>query len=88
MADHVHTPVAIPPKYSACHRSWDASKAGMQSGLRRIISDGNAISSGQHFRACGYYASMVGRDGKVIAEYIRTQKKRDIDEDWQLGLGF
>ena len=30
----------------------------------------------------------MGRDEKVIAEYIRNQEKMDIQEDRQLGLGF
>ena len=32
--------------------------------------------------------STVGRDEKVIAEYIRNQERMDIQEDRQLGLGF
>jgi putative transposase len=32
---------------------------------------------GQHFWAKGYFVSTVGRDEKVIREYIRHQEKED-----------
>ncbi len=44
--------------------------------------------TGQHFWAHGFYVSTVGRDEKVIAEYIRNQVRMDIQEERQLGLGF
>jgi hypothetical protein len=31
--------------------------------------------------------STIGRDEKVIAEYIRNQERMDIQEDRQLGAG-
>jgi putative transposase len=33
--------------------------------------------TGQHFWARGYFVSTVGRDEKVIREYIQRQEKED-----------
>lgn len=33
--------------------------------------------TGKHFWARGYFASPVGRDKKVIREYIRNHEKED-----------
>ena len=85
--DHVQMPVAIPPKYSISQVvGYIKGKSAIWIARNYFGSDRNFI--GQHFWARGYYESTVGRDEKVIAEYIRTQEKRDIDEDRQLGLGF
>jgi lipase chaperone LimK len=40
---------------------------------------------GQHFWARGYFVSTVGRDERVIREYIRKQEQEDARLD-QLGL--
>ncbi|MBN2525736.1 MAG: transposase, partial [Deltaproteobacteria bacterium] len=33
--------------------------------------------TGQNFWACGYFVSTVGRDEKVIREYIQHQEQED-----------
>jgi len=33
--------------------------------------------TGQHFWARGYYVSTVGRDEKVVREYIKQQEQED-----------
>jgi REP-associated tyrosine transposase len=40
---------------------------------------------GQHFWARGYFVSTVGRDERVIREYIQKQEQEDARLD-QLGL--
>ena len=40
---------------------------------------------GQHFWARGYFVSTVGRDERVIREYIREHEEEDRRQD-QLGL--
>jgi putative transposase len=87
MNDHVHMLTCIPPKYSV------SQVVGYIKGKSAIWIAWNYYGrqqnfTGQHFWARGYYVSTVGRDEKVIAEYIRNQEKMDIQEDRQLGLGF
>lgn len=85
MPDHVHMLICIPPKYSV------SQVVGYIKGKSAIWIARNYFGrqqnfTGQHFWARGYYVSTVGRDEKVIAEYIRNQEKMDIQEDRQLGL--
>ncbi len=44
--------------------------------------------TGQSFWARGYYVSTVGRDEKLIREYIKNQEEQDRREDGQLNLPF
>ena len=51
-----------------------------------LIEEGNFSESrrnfvGQHFWARGYFVSTVGRDEKVIREYIRRQEAEDRRQD-------
>ena len=43
--------------------------------------------TGESFWARGYFISTVGRDEKVIREYIKNQEKEDIRQD-ELKLTF
>ena len=87
MVGHVHMPVDIPPKYGVSQVvGYIKGKSAIWIARNYFGRDRNF--TGRHFRARGYYVSTVGRDEKVIEEYIRNQEKRDIDEDRQLGLGF
>jgi len=68
--------IAIPPKYSV------SSVVGYIKGKSAIAIArdflGRAINFvGQSFWARGYYVSTVGRDEKVIREYIRNQEAED-----------
>ena len=77
----------IPPKYSV------SQVVGYIKGKSAIWIARNYYGrqqnfTGRHFWARGYYVSTVGRDEKVIAEYIRNQEKMDIQEGRQPGLGF
>ena len=87
MAGYVHMPVAILPKYSVSQvAGYAKGKSAIWIARNYFGRDRNFVV--RHFWVGGYDVSTVGRDEKVIAEYVRTQRKRDIDEDRQLGLGF
>ncbi len=85
MPDHVHMLISIPPKYSV------ASVVGYIKGKSSIWIARNWYGriqnyAGQAFWARGYYVSTVGRDEKVIREYIVNQEQRDQQDDRQLGI--
>ena len=87
MLDHVHMLISIPPKYSV------ASVVGYIKGKSAIWIARNWYgrvqnNTGQAFWARGYYASTVGRDEKVIRDYIVNQEKKDLQEDMQMGITF
>jgi len=74
--DHVHIYIAIPPKYSV------AQVVGFMKGksaihIAREVQSRARGFAGQSFWARGYHVSTVGRDEKVIREYIRNQEKKD-----------
>lgn len=74
--DHVHMYIAIPPKYSV------AQVVGFMNGksaihIAREVEGRARGYAGQNFWARGYFVSTVGRDEKVIREYIRKQEQED-----------
>jgi putative transposase len=76
MPDHVHILISIPPKYSV------AQVVGYIKGKSAIHIARNYLGqrqnfTGQQFWAGGYHVSTVGRDEKVIREYIKTQEVED-----------
>lgn len=78
--DHVHMLVSIPPKYSV------AQIMGYLKGKSSLmIFDRHANLKykygSRHFWCRGYYVDTVGRNKKVIEEYIRNQLQEDIAED-------
>ena len=82
--DHIHMLVSIPPKYSV------AQIVGYLKGKSSLmIFDRHANLKykygNRHFWCQGYYVSTVGRNKKMIAEYIRNQLQDDIAAD-QLNL--
>lgn len=87
MPDHVHMLIQIPPKYSV------ASVVGYMKGKSAIWIARNWFGKvrnfgGEHFWARRYYVTTVGRDEKVIRDYIANQEKQDQMEERQLGLPF
>ena len=75
-ADHVHIYVSIPPKYAV------AQVIGFMKGksaihIARTFGGRARNFVGEHFWARGYYVSTVGRDEKVIREYIKKQEAED-----------
>ena len=78
--DHIHMMVSIPPNISV------AQFMGFLKGKSTLmIFDRHANLKyrygNRHFWCRGYYVDTVGRNRKVIAEYIRNQLQEDIMED-------
>ena len=76
MSDHVHVYISIPPKYAV------AQVVGFMKGksaihIARTFGGRARNFTGQHFWARGYFASTVGRDEKVIRDYIKRQEFED-----------
>ena len=76
MPDHVHMMISIPPKY-AVSQVVGHIKGKSAIHIARMYSGRKKNFVGQHFWARGYFASTVGRDEKVIREYIRHQEQED-----------
>ena len=78
--DHIHMLISIPPKYSVSY------VMGYIKGKRSLmIFDRHANMKykygNRHFWCRGYYVDTVGRNKKVIEEYIRNQLQDDIASD-------
>jgi putative transposase len=78
--DHVHMYVSIPPKYSvAQYMGYLKGKSSL------MIFDHHANLKykygNRRFWCRGYFVSTVGRNGKVIEEYIKNQLQEDIAND-------
>ena len=84
LADHVHMLIAIPPKYAVAQVvGFIKGKSAIH--LARVYGEQKRNFVGQHFWARGYFVSTVGRDERIIREYIRKQEQEDTCLD-QLGL--
>ena len=80
LADHVHMMLSIPPKYSVAQViGYIKGKSAIH--IARNFSESRRNYVGQHFWARGYFVSTVGRDEKVIREYIRRQELEDRRQD-------
>ena len=78
--DHIHMLLSIPPKYSV------SQIMGFLKGKSSLmIFDRHANLKYQygnrHFWCRGYYVDTVGRNEKVIREYVRNQLQEDIATD-------
>jgi putative transposase len=74
--DHVHMLISIPPKYAVSQVvGFMKGKSAIQ--IARNFMGNRKNFTGQHFWARGYYVSTVGRDGKVVREYIKQQERED-----------
>lgn len=78
--DHIHLLLSIPPKYSV------SNIVGYLKGKSALmIFDRHANLKykygNRHFWCRGYYVDCVGKNKKVIAEYIRNQLQEDIVTD-------
>ncbi len=74
--DHVHMLISIPPKYAV------SQVVGFIKGKSAIHIARNYLGrsknfTGQHFWARGYFVTTVGRDEKVVREYIKKQEQED-----------
>lgn len=82
--DHIHMLISIPPKISV------SQVVGFLKGKSAICIARNFVGkkknfSGQNFWARGYFVSTVGRDEKMMKEYIKNQENEDRRVD-QLNL--
>jgi putative transposase len=76
MPDHVHMLISIPPKYSVAQAiGYIKGKSAIH--IARTYGERKRNFVGQHFWARGYFVSTVGRDEKVIREYIQNQEAED-----------
>lgn len=78
--DHIHMLVSIPPKLSV------SSFMGYLKGKSTLMIFEKYANlkykfSNRVFWCRGYYVSTVGRNKKVIQEYIRNQLKEDMETD-------
>src|SRR6266508_2656598 len=76
MVDHVHMMISIPPKY-AVSQVVGFMKGKSAIHLARVYGERKRNFVGQHCWARGYFVSTVGRDEKVIRDYIRNQEEED-----------
>ena len=75
-SDHVHMMIAIPPKYAVSQViGYIKGKSAIH--LARVYGERKRNFVGQHFWARGFWVSTVGRDERVIREYIRKQEEED-----------
>ena len=76
MPDHVHMLVSSPPKYAVSQVvGYIKGKSAIH--LARVYGERKQNFVGQHLWARGYFVSPVGRDERVIREYIRQQEEAD-----------
>lgn len=76
MPDHVHMLISIPPKYSVSQVvGYIKGKSAIH--IARDYMGRGKNYTGMSFWARGYFVSTVGRDEKVIREYIKNQDKAD-----------
>ena len=76
VVDHVHMLISIPPKYAVAQViGYIKGKSAIH--IARTFGGRRRNFTGQHFWARGYFVSTVGRDEKVIREYIQRQEQED-----------
>jgi len=76
MPDHVHMLISIPPKYSVAQvMGFIKGKSAIHIARSYMGRKRNFV--GQSFWARGYFVSTVGRDEKMIREYIKHQEHED-----------
>ena len=76
MSDHVHMPIAIPPKHAVSQVvGYIKGKSAIH--LARVYGERKRSFVGQHFWARGYFVSTVGRDEEAVRKYIREQEDED-----------
>jgi putative transposase len=74
--DHVHMMIAIPPKHAVSQViGYIKGKSAIH--LAPVYGEKKRNFVGQHFWARGFWVSTVGRDERVIREYIRKQEAED-----------
>jgi putative transposase len=78
--DHVHMLVSIPPKYSVSQiMGYLKGKSSLM--IFEKYANLKYKYGNRHFWCRGYYVSTVGRNKRVIEEYIRNQLQEDHADD-------
>jgi len=68
--------ISIPPKHSVAQVvGYIKGKSAIH--IARTFGERQRNFVGEHFWARGYFVSTVGRDEKVIREYIQRQEQED-----------
>jgi putative transposase len=76
MVDHVHMLICIPPKYSVAQVvGFIKGKSAIH--IARSFLGKKKNFTGHNFWARGYFVSTVGKDEKMIREYIKKQVAED-----------
>ena len=76
VVDHVHMLLSVPPKYAVAQVvGYIKGKSAIH--IARTFGGRQRNFTGEHFWARGYFVSTVGRDEKVIREYIQRQEQED-----------
>ncbi len=76
MVDHVHMLISIPPKYGVSQVvGFIKGKSVIH--LARVFQGRKRDFTGHNYWAKGYFVSTVGRDEKIIREYIKKQEAED-----------
>jgi putative transposase len=76
VVDHVHMLISIPPKYAVAQViGYIKGKSAIH--IARTVGGRQRNFTGEHFWARGYFVSTVGRDEKLIREYIQRQEQED-----------
>ena len=76
MPDHVHFLISVPPKRSVSEAiGYIKGKSAIW--IARNVHGRERNFYGQSFWARGYFVSTVGRDEKMIRDYIRKQEHYD-----------
>ncbi|MDR2191777.1 MAG: IS200/IS605 family transposase [Endomicrobium sp.] len=75
--DHIHMLMSIPPKYSVSQTmGYLKGKSSLM--IFEKYANMKYKYGNRHFCCRGYYVDTVGRNKKVIEEYIRNQQHEDI----------
>ena len=83
-SDHIHMLVSIPPKYSVSQiMGYLKGKSSLM--IFEKYANMKYKYGNRHFWCRGYYVDTVGRNRKVIEQYIRNQLQEDVSAE-QLSL--
>ena len=78
--DHIHMLVSIPPKYSVSQiMGYLKGKSSLM--IFEKYANMKYKYGNRHFWSRGFYVDTVGRNKKVIEQYIRNQQQQDYEEE-------
>ena len=78
--DHIHMLVSIPPKHSVSQiMGYLKGKSSLM--IFEKYANMKYKYGNRHFWCRGYYVDTVGRNKKVIEQYIKNQLQQDYEEE-------